>query len=156
MAKTQASKTTATHDRRLRALESELEKVTERFRVAKLKAREAKAEAKAVKKEMKHARSALIAAQDQHEASSRWATEKKLSDALSGRAGAKAKTVTNAAPKRRIADSPERVRQPPRKRRRASVAVSTPAPPPPAPSELLEPDAAREPHPDEADSEQER
>lgn len=155
MAKTQASKTTATHDRRLRALESELEKVTERFRVAKLKAREAKAEAKAVKKEMKHARSALLAAQEEHEATSRRAKEKS-SVASSGRAGAKANTVTDAAPKRRIADSPERVRQPPRKRRRASVAVSTPAPPPPAPSELLEPDAAREPHPDEADSEQER
>lgn len=150
MTKNKASRTTATHDRRLRALESELEKVTARFRVAKLHAREAKAAAKAVKKEMKHARSALIAAQEEHEQKSRRTTS-------SGRAGAKAKEVTNAAPKRKIADSPERVRQPPRKRRSASVAVSTPAPPRPdlatPASELLESDAHREPHPDDADSE---
>ena len=57
----------ARHARKLRLLEADLAKATERFRIAKIAAKEAKADAKLAKKEMKRHRKALVAAQEQGE-----------------------------------------------------------------------------------------
>jgi len=53
---------------RVRALEAELQKATERSRLAKKAVKSAKALAKEAKREKRQARKALIAAQEEHEA----------------------------------------------------------------------------------------
>lgn len=124
MAKIRTSKATLTSDRKLRALEAELDKVTERFRLAKLAVREAKVVAKAAKKEAKRARKELAAAQEQHEAA--MAATRKIKAAPRTHIKAKASVAPVANPKRRIADSPEKVRRPQRKRKGAQVDASVP------------------------------
>ena len=153
MARVQATRNISAGDRKLSSLEAELAKVTEGFRLAKLAAREAKAEAKALKKEMKRARKALIVAQEAR-------------DALPPAGGTKKKTVTKsskpvAAPakatatrKRKIADSPETVRSPRRKRQRkpsetlvpvpAAAELSTPQPESTQPGATPEPGRAED------------
>lgn len=110
---------------KLDALDSELAKVTENFRLAKLAAKEAKAEAKIVKKEMKRVRKAWKAAYDeQQEEAAASAKRKKAKAPSSSPARAKPKDATALDPKRKVADSPEAIRKPRRKKNPAVVSTA--------------------------------
>jgi hypothetical protein len=120
MAEKSRSGAGARHARKLRLLEADLAKATERFRVAKIAAKEAKADAKLAKKEMKRHRKALVAAQEQEEsqeasqeknkAAPKAAVKPKSPSVDSAAAGTKRKAAAPSK-KRRIAESPETVRK---------------------------------------------
>jgi len=111
----------ARHARKLRLLEADLAKATERFRIAKIAAKEAKADAKLAKKEMKRHRKALVAAQEQEESQgeskatpkapvNKAAVRPKPPSVDSGALGTKRKAAAPSK-KRRIAESPETLRK---------------------------------------------
>jgi hypothetical protein len=98
-------------DRKLSVLEAELTKATEDFRLAKLAAREAKAQAKIVKKEMKRIRRAWVAALAEQDQAISAANRQKAQAAAATKARAKKKPATGVNAKRRVAGSPEIVRK---------------------------------------------
>lgn len=99
-------------DRKLSVLEVELTKATEDFRLAKLAAREAKAQAKIVKKEMKRIRRAWVAALAEQDQAISAANREKAQAAAATKGRAKKKPATGLGAKRRVAGSPEIVRKP--------------------------------------------
>jgi len=112
MAKKSESAPGARHDRKVRLLEADLARATERFRVAKIAAREAKADAKLAKKEMKRNRRALVAAQEQQESKATPTAPVRAKPAPVDTvvSGTKHKAVAPNK-RRRIAESPETVRR---------------------------------------------
>lgn len=99
-------------DRKLSVLEAELTKAIEDFRLAKLAAREAKAQAKIVKKEMKRIRRAWVAALAEQDKAISTANREKAQAAAATKARAKKQPATGLDAKRRVAGSPEIVRKP--------------------------------------------
>jgi hypothetical protein len=99
-------------ERKVRALEAELTKVTEEFRLAKLAAKEAKGHAKDLKKEKKRVLKALIAAQAEQDERTPIGTSKEAQAEPSEKARSKRKDAT-----RRVAASPEVVRKPRRSKK---------------------------------------
>ena len=99
-------------DRELSVLEAELTKATEDFRLAKLAAREAKAQAKIVKKEMKRIRRAWVAALAEQDKAISAANREKAQAAAATKVRAKKKPATGLNVKGRVAGSPEIVRKP--------------------------------------------
>lgn len=112
-------------DEKLSVLEIELTKATESFRRAKLAAREAKAQAKIAKKEMKRVRRAWVAAvAEQDKAAATALREKEQAAAASSKARAKTRT-TGPNGKRRVAGSPEIVRKPRRTKKQPALVAAT-------------------------------
>lgn len=133
--------------RALRALEAELAKATERFRIAKLAAKQAKAEAKVAKKDMKHARTALAAAQDEHDKALLVSSKGKAATPRK-RAKAKSKAVSRKA-HNRIAGTPENTRKPQLgKKRRAPLQPSSRPAVAAAPAVEASGDFSSDPNPD--------
>lgn len=125
-------------DQKLSVLEIELTKATENFRRAKLAAREAKAEAKIAKKEMKRVRRAWVAAVAEQDKAAATAIREKEQAASSSKVRARTRT-TGLNSKRRVAGSPEIVRKPRRTKKQpalvtgtATVTGDSPAPVPPS------------------------
>lgn len=134
-------------DRVLRALEAELATATERFRIAKLAAKQAKAEAKVAKKDMKHARTALAAAQDEHDKALLISSKGKAATPRK-RAKAKSKAVSRKVHSQ-IAGTPENTRKPQlAKKRRAPSGPSSGPAVADAPAVEASGDFASDPNPD--------
>lgn len=109
-------------DRQLSVLEAELTKAAEDFRIAKLAAREAKAQAKILKKEMKRVRRVWMAAVAEQDKAISVAKREK---AQTAKARAKKKIGTGLDTQRRVAESPETVRKPRSTKKRPALEPST-------------------------------
>ena len=124
MKRTTKSDPALSGEQKLRLLESELTKVTEDFRLAKLAVKEAKADAKALKKQKKRALKALIAAQAEQDKSTPAGTGKDAAAAPVREARSKRKAAASPDVEQRVGEVAQVVRKP-RRAKKLPVAAAT-------------------------------